>query len=55
MRRQDDYYAPVSEDFEIEYDLEHDWCPKNGFDLAVSFEGDGCTDDYEPKLWNGGW
>lgn len=50
----DDYYAPVSEDFEIEYDLEHEWCPKNGFEL-VSCEGDGYTDDYEPKLWDGGW
>lgn len=47
----DDYYQPVVEDFEIEYNIK-EWCDKNGF-IFINCEGDGDDDGYEPKFRHG--
>ena len=47
----DDYYQPVVEDFEIEYQVT-EWSKKNGFEV-ISCEGNGYDDGYEPKLKKG--
>ncbi len=44
----DDYYQPVVEDYELEYDVS-DWCEKNGFEV-ISCEGDGSDGGYDPKF-----
>lgn len=44
----DDYYQPVVEDFEIEYNIK-EWCIKKGF-MFVRCEGDGGDSGYEPKF-----
>ncbi|MBQ9301659.1 hypothetical protein [Butyrivibrio sp.] len=44
----DDYYQPVVEDYDVEYDVK-DWCSKNGFEI-ISCEGEGNDGGYEPKF-----
>ena len=47
----DDYYQPVVEDFELEYDVKA-WAKKNGFNV-ISCNGDGRDEGYEPKFRRG--
>ncbi|MBQ9154987.1 MAG: hypothetical protein IJ130_14390 [Solobacterium sp.] len=45
----DDYYPPVTEDFEMEY-YAQEWCRENGFEM-IQADGDGITGDFEPKSY----
>ena len=47
----EDYYEPVVEDYEVEYDIS-EWSRKNGFEV-ISAEGSGYDDGYEPKFRRG--
>ena len=47
----DDYYQPVVEDFELEYDVTA-WAKKNGFNV-ISCNGNGRDGGYEPKFRRG--
>lgn len=48
----EDYYQPVVEDYELEYDVGL-WSKENGFEV-ISCEGDGSDGGFEPKF-TGRW